>query len=55
MMGQACHFNRYAVADVPYGKWRYTAESRRLHHVLDKQLVSYIVFRKPQGFKLIHM
>lgn len=40
MMGQACHFNRYAAEPVPYGAWRYTAESRRLQHVLDKQLVS---------------
>ncbi|PVH93920.1 glutathione S-transferase [Periconia macrospinosa] len=38
MMGQAAHFNRYAYEPVPYGAWRYTAESRRLHSVLDKQL-----------------
>ncbi|KUI55501.1 Disulfide-bond oxidoreductase YfcG [Cytospora mali] len=38
MMGQAAHFNRYAYDPVPYGSWRYTAESRRLNHVLDKQL-----------------
>ncbi|KAL7627697.1 hypothetical protein AAE478_001891 [Parahypoxylon ruwenzoriense] len=38
MMGQACHFNRYATEPVPYGAWRYTPEFRRLHNVLDKQL-----------------
>ncbi|KAH9996984.1 glutathione S-transferase GstA [Xylariaceae sp. FL0662B] len=38
MMGQACHFNRYAPEPVPYGVWRYTSESRRLQHVLDKRL-----------------
>ncbi|KAI1099130.1 glutathione S-transferase [Jackrogersella minutella] len=38
MMGQACFFNRYATEPVPYASWRYTAEARRLHHVLDKQL-----------------
>ncbi|KAI9708127.1 MAG: hypothetical protein M1820_004331 [Bogoriella megaspora] len=37
-MGQATHFNRYATEIVAYGAWRYTAESRRLQHVLDKQL-----------------
>lgn len=43
MMGQAAYFNRYAVEPVPYASWRYTAESRRLNHVLDKQLVSYYI------------
>ncbi|KAK8041640.1 hypothetical protein PG993_006163 [Apiospora rasikravindrae] len=38
MMGQACHFHRYAPEPVPYGAWRYGAECRRLHHVLEKQL-----------------
>ncbi|KAI2607613.1 glutathione S-transferase GstA [Hypoxylon fragiforme] len=38
MLGQAAHFNRYAPEPVPYGSWRYTAEARRLHTVLDKQL-----------------
>lgn len=38
MMGQGAHFNRYAPEPVPYGAWRYTAESRRLNHVLDKRL-----------------
>ncbi|KAK0630995.1 glutathione S-transferase [Bombardia bombarda] len=38
MMGQGAHFNRYAVEPVPYASWRYTAECRRLHAVLDKQL-----------------
>ncbi|KAI9691902.1 MAG: hypothetical protein M1822_007975 [Bathelium mastoideum] len=41
MMGQANHFNRYATEPVPYGAWRYTAECRRLHHVLDRQLSIY--------------
>ena len=40
MMGQASHFNRYCPEPVPYGSWRYTAESRRLNQVLDDQLVS---------------
>lgn len=40
MMGQACHFSRYAAEDVPYGTWRYTAEARRLNHVLNQRLVS---------------
>ncbi|KAI0383249.1 glutathione S-transferase [Hypomontagnella monticulosa] len=38
MMGQASHFNRYCPEPVPYGSWRYTAESRRLNQVLDDQL-----------------
>lgn len=38
-MGQATHFLRYASEDVRYGIWRYTAECRRLHDVLNKQLV----------------
>lgn len=42
MMGQAAHFNRYAYKPEPYGVWRYTAESRRLNHVLDTQLVSLL-------------
>lgn len=38
-MGQSCHFNRYVPDEpVPYSSWRYTAECRRLHSVLDKQL-----------------
>lgn len=41
-MGQACHFNRYSPEPAPYGAWRMTAECRRLNHVLDKQLVSFI-------------
>lgn len=40
MLGQAAHFNRYSAEKVPYGVWRYTAESRRLNDVLNKQLVS---------------
>ncbi|KUI64412.1 Disulfide-bond oxidoreductase YfcG [Cytospora mali] len=38
IMGEAAHFNRCAYEPVPYGSWRYTAESRRLNHVLGKQL-----------------
>lgn len=38
MMGQSCHFSRYAAEDVPYGSWRYTAEARRLNSVLDQRL-----------------
>jgi len=41
-MGQAAHFVRYASESVPYGVNRYTAECRRLFHVLEKQLVSFI-------------
>ncbi|OKL62266.1 hypothetical protein UA08_02805 [Talaromyces atroroseus] len=41
MMGQACHFNRYAAEPVPYGAWRYTAESRRLNQVLNDLLSSH--------------
>lgn len=41
MMGQAAHFVRYAPEPVPYGVARYTAECRRLFHVLEKQLVSF--------------
>lgn len=42
MMGQACHFNRYIPDEpVPYGSWRYTAECRRLHSVLDTQLAAH--------------
>ncbi|AEO63101.1 uncharacterized protein THITE_2107970 [Thermothielavioides terrestris NRRL 8126] len=41
MMGQAVHFNRYAVEPVPYGVWRYTSECRRLHHVLNEQLAKH--------------
>ncbi|KAI1860848.1 uncharacterized protein JN550_011163 [Neoarthrinium moseri] len=40
MMGQACHFLRYATESVPYGLKRYTAECRRLYHVLDVHLSS---------------
>ncbi|KAG8162240.1 hypothetical protein KVR01_008005 [Diaporthe batatas] len=40
MMGQSCHFSRYAAEDVPYGIWRYTAEARRLNHVLDQRLAT---------------
>ncbi|KAK8043793.1 hypothetical protein PG994_012631 [Apiospora phragmitis] len=40
MMGQAAYFNRYAPCEEEgkYGSWRYTAECRRLHDVLGKQL-----------------
>ncbi|KAK8131946.1 hypothetical protein PG999_000119 [Apiospora kogelbergensis] len=40
MMGQAAHFNRYLPSeeDGDYGSWRFTAECRRLHSVLNTQL-----------------
>ncbi|RYE42929.1 MAG: thiol:disulfide oxidoreductase [Hyphomicrobiales bacterium] len=38
MMGQAQHFFRYAVEQVPYGIKRYQTETRRLLKVLDEQL-----------------
>lgn len=38
MQGQANHFVRYAPEDIPYGKTRYTNETRRLYSVLDKHL-----------------
>ncbi|KAK7923725.1 hypothetical protein PG985_007796 [Apiospora marii] len=43
MMGQAAHYNRYnpSKETAEYGSWRYTAESRRLHHVLDRQLSTF--------------
>jgi len=40
MQGQANHFNRYAPEDIPYGKSRYTNETRRLYKVLDTHLAS---------------
>jgi hypothetical protein len=48
MMGQAAHFVRYSLEDVPYGVRRYTAECRRLFSVLEKQLVccSHLVAMK---------
>jgi len=38
MFGQAHHFLRAAKEDVPYGKKRYTDETRRLYGVMDKRL-----------------
>lgn len=38
MQGQANHFNRYAPEDIPYGKKRYTNETRRLYRVMDTHL-----------------
>ncbi|KIW06557.1 uncharacterized protein PV09_02987 [Verruconis gallopava] len=48
MMGQAAHFVRYSLEDVPYGARRYVAESRRLFSVLEKQLTEseYLVGSK---------
>ncbi|ROW13168.1 hypothetical protein VPNG_04876 [Cytospora leucostoma] len=47
MPGQAAYFNRYAVEPVPYASWRYTAEGRRLNHVLDKQLLLIHILSDP--------
>lgn len=38
MMGQANHFVHYAPEDIPYGKKRYTNETKRLLGVLETQL-----------------
>lgn len=38
MLGQAHHFLRFALEDVPYAKERYRNETRRLYGVLDKRL-----------------
>ncbi len=38
MFGQMGHFVRFAQEDVPYGKKRYTDESRRILGVMDKRL-----------------
>jgi len=38
MAGQANHFNLYAPEDVPYGKKRYTEETRRLLGVMNTRL-----------------
>ena len=38
MFGQMGHFVRFAKEDVPYGKKRYTDESRRILGVMDKRL-----------------
>jgi len=38
MQGQAHHFVRYAVDDIPYAKKRYLDETKRLYGVLDKRL-----------------
>lgn len=45
-MGQAAHFNRYAVEPVPFASWRFTSQSRRLSHVLDRRLISFICSSK---------
>ncbi|ETS76210.1 hypothetical protein PFICI_11597 [Pestalotiopsis fici W106-1] len=37
-MGQSSFFARYSPQPEPFGLWRYLAESRRLNHVLNKQL-----------------
>ena len=41
MQGQATHFVRYAPEDIPYGKNRYTTETKRLYQVLDRRLKSH--------------
>ncbi|CDO74010.1 hypothetical protein BN946_scf185043.g59 [Trametes cinnabarina] len=38
MQGQAHHFNKYAPEDIPYGKKRYTEETKRLYGVLEIRL-----------------
>ncbi|KAI0722965.1 glutathione S-transferase C-terminal-like protein [Earliella scabrosa] len=38
MQGQAHHFNRFATEDIPYGKQRYTEETKRLYSVLEIRL-----------------
>jgi|SaaInlStandDraft_5_1057022.scaffolds.fasta_scaffold26999_2 GSH-dependent disulfide-bond oxidoreductase len=38
MQGQANHFNNYAPESIPYGKKRYTDETRRLYEVIEKRL-----------------
>jgi len=38
MQGQANHFNHYAPEDIPYGKKRYTNETKRLYGVLELRL-----------------
>jgi GSH-dependent disulfide-bond oxidoreductase len=38
MFGQANHFRRYAKEKIPYAVDRYTRESNRLTHILDKRL-----------------
>lgn len=38
MFGQMGHFVRFAKEDIPYGKKRYTDESRRILGVMDKRL-----------------
>ena len=40
MMGQAGHFTLYASERVPYGIERYSAESRRILGVMDRQLAA---------------
>lgn len=41
MLGQAHHFLRFAPEDVPYAKKRYSAETRRIYGVLDRQLAAH--------------
>lgn len=40
MQGQANHFSRYAPEKIQYGIDRYTNETRRLYHTMDKQLAN---------------
>lgn len=41
MFGQMGHFVRFAKEDIPYGKKRYTDESRRILGVMDKRLSQF--------------
>lgn len=41
MLGQAHHFLRFAPEDVPYARKRYSAETRRIYGVLDRQLAAH--------------
>ena len=41
MFGQANHFLKFAKEDVPYGKQRYTAETRRLYGIMDRRLADH--------------
>ena len=54
-MGQAAFFNQYTTETVPYASWSYRSECRRLHHVLDKQLVSLIFTKSVLPSKFSYM
>lgn len=44
MFGQMNHFLKYAKEDVPYGKQRYSEESKRILGVMEKRLVNMEYF-----------